>query len=74
MNEMGNDGNDVANRSGEKRPENDQETWPGFASRLAELVSESWGKAFRLTVFAGVLGVALISTVLALWWLHGVIW
>ncbi len=72
---MGDEGNDLANRSGVKRPsEKDQETWPGFASRLAELVSEGWEKTFRLTFFVVVLVLALMVGGLAWWWLHGVIW
>lgn len=72
---MGNEGNDLANRSGMKQPdEKDRETWPGFASLLAELVSESWKNTFRLTFFVGVLVLALMVGGLAWWWLHGVIW
>jgi hypothetical protein len=45
-------------------------TWPGFAARLIELVTESWDNVFRLCVFL----MALAVVGLAWWWLHGLIW
>jgi hypothetical protein len=45
-------------------------TWPGFATRLAELVTESWDNVFRLCVFL----LALALAGLAWWWLHALIW
>jgi hypothetical protein len=44
-------------------------TWPGFALRLAELLTENWGNVLRLCAF--LMAFSLVG--LAWWWLQGLL-
>lgn len=67
---MGNEDKEPGKQPDDENRSSGPSTWPGFASRLAELVTESWDNVFRLCVFLLVLAVLC----LALWKLHGMFW
>jgi hypothetical protein len=67
---MGDEGQELDKSPASGQRPSSPATWPGFATRLAELVTESWDNVFRLCVFL----LALALAGLAWWWLHALIW